>query len=700
MPRYLKILIWVLSGVALLFAIGLIAMTITNWNWARPWANRQLSNLAHRQVQIDGNLEINWRRQTDLEGWHRLIPQPAIRAQNVTVGNPDWATSGPTMMQAEVLQAQVNLFALNRHLVRLPDLNIRGGRLVLERRDDGTNNWTFGADKGSSESGWEVQVDHLRLDDASVRVLDPLHELDVTINASTSASDAVGYSTRWAAQGSYRGAEVSGEGKMGHVLALREGDDAFPVLGTAHVGSTTISIDGTVTRPRDISALDVNLELSGPTMADLYLLFGVVLPETPSYKTQGRLTARLDGEPHVWSYEQFSGTVGDSDVNGTLTYRVQDPRPVLSGDVESRLLNFKDLGPLIGAPTVDDGSNEVTSKTGIVTESPKGRLTEKVPEPPANKTLPVAKADTHLWNAMDAQVSFVGKRIISNPDLPLDNVEGQVALTSGVLKLKPLSFGVAGGTLKSTIVLDGTKDVIHAKVDAQARGLRLDRLFPAVKSMDAALGTVHGDIHLSGRGNSVSELLKHADGDVRAVVSKGTVSHFLLEAAGLNIANMVFLKLFGDQQIILQCLVAELRVDDGMMRTRTFILETDDAVVTVDGTINLASEEMNLDIHPDNKSLRIFTLRSPLYVRGTFKDPDVGVQKGPLATRAGAAAALGIIATPLAALLPLLNLGTDDTTTCVTVGRQNDKRASTLNGDTTRLRGSVPGVKPTPHIQP
>ncbi len=67
---------------------------------------------------------------------------------------------------------------------------------------------------------------------------------------------------------------------------------------------------------------------------------------------------------------------------------------------------------------------------------------------------------------------------------------------------------------------------------------------------------------------------------------------------------------------------------------------------------------------PNNRTLSIFTLRSPLYARGTLQNPDVGVEKGPVAARAGAAVALGVIATPLAALLPLLNVGTDEATGC------------------------------------
>ena len=52
---------------------------------------------------------------------------------------------------------------------------------------------------------------------------------------------------------------------------------------------------------------------------------------------------------------------------------------------------------------------------------------------------------------------------------------------------------------------------------------------------------------------------------------------------------------------------------------------------------------------------RIVTLRSPLYVRGSFKDPQAGVKAGPLIARGAVAAALATLVTPAAALLALIS---------------------------------------------
>jgi uncharacterized protein involved in outer membrane biogenesis len=72
---------------------------------------------------------------------------------------------------------------------------------------------------------------------------------------------------------------------------------------------------------------------------------------------------------------------------------------------------------------------------------------------------------------------------------------------------------------------------------------------------------------------------------------------------------------------------------------------------------------MNMTLHPKTKGLRLFSLRAPLYLRGTFSKPDVSVDKGVLALRAGGAALLAAAA-PVAALLPLIHAGPGENSDC------------------------------------
>ncbi len=119
------------------------------------------------------------------------------------------------------------------------------------------------------------------------------------------------------------------------------------------------------------------------------------------------------------------------------------------------------------------------------------------------------------------------------------------SLQDGKLTLEPLRFGMAGGTINSTIRLDGSSATLTGRVYISARRLRLKQLFPATPAMQKTLGELNGDMAVSGTGNSVAALLGTATGDVKMLVNDGVISRSLMEIAGLNVGNYVVSKLFG-----------------------------------------------------------------------------------------------------------------------------------------------------------
>lgn len=67
-----------------------------------------------------------------------------------------------------------------------------------------------------------------------------------------------------------------------------------------------------------------------------------------------------------------------------------------------------------------------------------------------------------------------------------------------------------------------------------------------------------------------------------------TVSNLLLEEMGLNIGNVILIRLVGDKQVKFNCMATDFGVTNGLMQTRSFIIETGDAILDVSGNINLA----------------------------------------------------------------------------------------------------------------
>lgn len=633
-------------------AIALAVLLNYDWNKARPWLNAKVSEAIERPFAIAGNLAVHWERPADTiaqgsRSWRDHIPWPHLYADDVHVGNPAGMRAGD-MASVRQFSFSLNPFALLGHRIAIPVLRFDGPRVELLRTDASHNNWTFRHE--DKPTRWKLELDRVVLSKGVVHVVDAVTKADVTADLDTLDNDPV-YGVGWTLHGDYNGAPVKGGGKAGAVLSLQQQSTPYPIKADMRSGASRIALEGTVTRPAQLAAIDLKLKLAGASMARLYNFTGLLLPETPAFSTEGRLIGSLDGTSSHWTYDHFKGKVGSSDIGGRLEYQTGKPRGKLSGNVVSHQLLFSDLAPLIGAD-----SNASKAARGV-----------KAVQPPG-KVLPVEQFHTERWKSIDADVRFAAERIVRDKQLPISKLSTHLKMTDGVLTLDPLAFGMAGGTLTSTIRLDGSagqgKDPIKASAQVSARHIQIKQLFPAIEKMQATVGQINGDARLSAVGNSVASLLAGSNGELKTLVDHGAVSKLLLEEMGLNVGNIILTKLFGDKQVKLNCMATDFGVTNGLMRTRTFVADTDEAVITVDGSVNLASEQLDLTLHPETKSLRLFSLRAPLYVRGSFDKPSVSVDKGVLALKAGGAAALAVAAAPVAALLPLVNAGPGKDSPC------------------------------------
>ena len=557
--------------------------------------------------------------------------------------------------------------------VSIPRIQLTGADAALERLADGRANWTF--DLGEQEqpqeqtaSPWVMDIGTIGFDKARVSVEDRVSQASVKLqveplgepiafteivgkSASQSDEGAAApqdYAFAWQAKGRYKDQALSGTGRIGGLLALQDARLPFPVQADVRAGTTRVQVAGTLTDPKNLGALDLRLRLSGASLGNLYPLTGVTLPDTPAYSTDGRLVAQLqDADGPLFRYEKFNGRIGDSDIHGDLTFVARKPRPKLSGTLVSNQLRFADLAPLIGAD-----SNAEKQQRGAPSVQP------------GNKVLPVEAFRTERWRDMDADVSFTGKRIVHSEQLPFTDLFTHVVLNDGKLSLEPLRFGVAGGRLDSTLRLDGSATPLRAQAQLRARNFRLRQLFPNVEVMQSSLGALNGDAALSGTGNSVATLLGSANGHLKLLINDGRVSRNLMEIAGLNVGNYLVGRLFGDNEVEINCAAANLDIKQGVMRPQLMVIDTENALIGVDGTMNFGSEQLDLTITPESKGLRIFSLRSPLYVRGTFKNPNPGVKAGPLVLRGAGMLALGALVAPAAGLVALVAPSGDQPNEC------------------------------------
>jgi uncharacterized protein involved in outer membrane biogenesis len=444
------------------------------------------------------------------------------------------------------------------------------------------------------------------------------------------------------------------------VLQLSKDIEApFPIEVNAVAGKTSLKAKGTIANLANLAGVDASFDLQGRNLEELYKLLGVVLPSTPPYKLRGKLIKQ--GE--VWAASQIQGTLGSSDLSGALSFDQSAKVPLLTGKVQSKLLDFADLAPVIGLapPAGPTPVNAVAAKAAA----------EPVPVPAksaksggsSRKVLPVATLDVTRLKAMNADVVYSAADIRHVQVLPLDKGSVHVKLNGGVLQLEPITLGIAGGTVAGTIRIDANLVPAGFSTRLDVRAVQLNQLFPAVETSKSSLGKISGQFDLKGRGNSLAQMLGTSSGDVAVLMGKGEMSNILLEFMGLDGGEVIKFLVRGDRNVRLRCAAAAFEVKQGLMTTKTIVLDTTDTVINGRGTINLADETLDLILDPAPKDQSILSLRSPLKIGGTFASPSAGPDKGALAGRAGIALALGVI-NPLLALAATIETGPGQDENC------------------------------------
>lgn len=680
MLRFTKLGAWL--ALALLLALSGAGLFVAHfdWNRARPWVNDRISVATGRPFAIEGDLSVRWHwPQARDTGWQRWLPSPTVTARRIVLGDPPLppnsigarggAPAPQPMARVEEASAHVALLPLLERHILIRSVALTQPELRLRRARDGSNNWSFtlpSSDGGNAP--WTLSLETLIIGQGRLAFDDASKDLSLQARIDTLPPTPPGtaqgpYALGFSFSGRHGKAAVTGSGRAGNILSLRASRVRFPLQLQARAGPVQARAEGVLDDPATLAGMDFQVMLKARSMADLYPLTGLVLPNTPPFHTTGRLVGSLRPRHAVWDYRDFSGRVGDSDLRGNLSYTSRAPRPLLEGTMFSRRLRLADLGPLIG-----------------VSDAPARAA--------GGKVLPVDAFATERWRTMDLDLHFSGEQIVRDARLPFEKLNLHARMQDAVLTLAPLNFGVARGQLSSEVTLDARSQPVKASVRGEVRALRLAALFPEVALMQKSFGQMDGALALQATGNSVARMLASGTGEIKLYVRDGVLSKQLLDLAALNLGSVVVSKLFGtDREVRLRCAVADLPVRQGLVRIRNFKLSTDEALVDVTGTANLATEQLDLRIRPESLRLKLLSLRTPLYARGSFAQPEVGVEKGPLMLRAGAVAALAALSPLAMTVLPVTVPGAEDDAHCAPLlGEAMRKPAAAA----TRSPGSMP----------
>lgn len=571
---------------------------------------RAMESRTGRQITIDGPFEA-----------HFLTRRPHLSAEEITIGNPPWMPPGEFARLGRVV------LELHWRLAWPPfeiqALRLEHARLNLVRDPLARANWYLR--EGGAGPGPPL-IRSLSMPRARVQLHDERRHLEFkgTVTVADAGDASHPDALRISAEGDLNGRpatlvidgdplEKAQRGQPYHFSLTERSEDA------------RLNAEGHFLTPFDFRRIEGSFKASGPDLADAYYLIGLHLPASGAFQATGR----MERNDNRFLYHDLKLNSGMSNLTGSLDVRANiGGYPTVDGELNSTRLRLADLGArAAGKAPAQGGAQE-------------GQLPDTA--------LRLSGLRHLTWTLR------LGVEQLEIGHETLQKLSALLTVGHGIVSLDQLGGSLAQGRLAGSARFDATREIAQAEAGLAVSDIQLAQL--SAKGDPPLSGALSGRLQLQGHGKSVREIASTLDGTVSAVIPNGTVRAVLAEAASLDLSAALGALSKKDKQTSIRCAVASFDAHQGVLTSRTLVVDTDKALITGSGTLNAASQALDLTLHgrPKHPNLK---LHSALSIHGTLTHPELRLSTPALLGQSAAAAALGVLLTPVAAVLAFVSPG-------------------------------------------
>ena len=634
-PLPLRIIAYI---VGVLFLLWLI-LFITKGRFLKHPFERFLTSRLERPVNVAGDFQLYFAPITI-----------KFRAEGMSIANTPWA-SRPHFFYSDLIDTRIAPLSLifgDKYRVRW--LELRNAAADLEwSRDGKSNTWTFGDPNKKGEPLDLPLIRRALLAGTTLRYRDPRMQLSTDIRFETVKAQDTRFASdiRFSGDGTMRSRPFTLRGGLlSPNQTITGGKNSLALY--AQSGPTILEISGTLPGATEIEGADLRLVTRGPNLALLFDFLGVAIPETRTYRFTSALT-KQDGE---WRFTHLKGRFGDSDLSGRMTVSLPNDRLRLNADLATRTLDIVDVGPFIG---YNPQKLERQGASGAI-ESVGGRP----------RILPDAPLRVEALRNFDANGRY-DVRQVRAPNVPISNIGLTLALERSLLTLSPLTFDMSGGHVSSDIEINARGKPVRTRYDVRLSPTPMGKLLGRWGVEESGTtGIIKARAQMTGLGDTVHDSLSTANGRIAVILPAGTMWARNVQLAELDVGTFIT-KMFEKklkEPVQINCGLIAFTVRNGIAAADPIIIDTKKNVMLGRGGFSFRNESLDLVFRADGKKFSLFSGQSPVGINGYFAKPGIDVISPELVARGGAAAALGIAASPLAAVLAFVDVGDAKSAAC------------------------------------
>lgn len=530
---------------------------------------------------------------------------PSLQVNDVSFQNASWG-SRADLGTFKQLDVELQLVPLIFGDIKVNRIVLSGADILLETDKQGRSNWQFGDSKpakapGAAPAGTPAQgsdathlpqIDKLSIAASTVTVKNAQTGRTTVIDVKTLDVGGIGPSgtTTLDLDGKLNGSPVAIKASIDGLANLVGGGDGMLDVSIKS-GASSITLVGPV---KAGSPAGVKIVAQGDNLASLKPLIGAALPSLGPYALDGRLSGTAKD---AYRLDVAKLKVGTTEITGAVAIGSDGGKPKLVADLSSPRVNARDF-------LKDDGGKSAGGSGGSASRDD-GRV---FPDDP----LPVG--DLRLANAV---LTLKAGELV-NDDVKMQNLVFPLTLQNGRLTIKP-AVTVSGGSVNMDITLDASGATPQLAVVLRGNNVNVGDLLKMLRNSDVISGgPASVDINVRGTGNSIRAIMASLNGSTSVSMGPGRLNN-----RRIAFLTADFLRLLtGDSQSSeISCAVSRFKIVNGIATSEALVFQATNLSARGAGSINLATEGIDLLIHPETGQPALASLAVPIHIGGTLANP-------------------------------------------------------------------------------
>ncbi len=623
---------------------AVVVLMVLDFNDYKPEIQAQVKQATGRDLTIDGDIKL------------AISLNPALAVSGVSFSNAKWG-SRPAMATVDRFEAQVSLIPLLSGTIDIQKIILIGADILLEKNAKGQANYVFEAkpdakpaetsssETSPSEASSLPVVRDVSIEKARITYTDAVSKqtIALVVDELSLKGDGIDAPLDLIFAGSYNDNPIKVSGSLGAPSEMMSADKPWPIALTLEAGGAKIGLKGAIADVAAARGLDLAFSVEGESLATLSPLAGAPVPPLGPYSVKGKLGGDI---AKTVTLSGLAAKIGGSDLSGKLSANLGSKVPAIDGTFKSSRIDVADF--------VKAGEAEKD------TEKPQS--TEAAPAKGDGRVFPDDPLPLDGLKAANAKVTVEIETLIAAVEAK--NMVVGLTLKGGDLNVSPLKATVADGALDGSLRLNGAQSTPTLDTNVKISKFDAGKFLGDMAITDLLEGRLNVNIDLKGQGKSVRALMAGLNGQTQMAMGAGRMKSTALDTFIGGPAKILTQLVVGKQSeyTVINCVVSQFDIKNGLATSKALLFDTDYATIAGKGTINLATEALDMEVDPQPKSATVNTA-VPVTIGGTLAEPDIGVNKLAAARKVGGL--VGGIVFPPALILGLAETGTGEENPCV-----------------------------------